>query len=316
MKGETYRLLALGEFIQDGDQWLDNKCEGLWHTTLNAGSRVGEPQCNYTYRRKVSESDAQQPIAFDPVNRPAHYLGHPSGVECIQITEHMNFCRGNAVKYCFRSGSKADAIEDLRKGKWYANRELENISAGLSLRCVGLGESSEQVEWSGAGANTNQEWLHDLYVFLSACPALRARNGSGNIRVGTPEGIPSIAPERDQVGQPSGEPPVGERHGQLAPQETAQHRTDWTEPLERKTDRGSGDLGEDMPDVSDKGRRGPGSVAGDSGQNTFWGVLATFISSVSTLDRAVFYLSVGQIEKAIHYIDREIERLAKKEAVK
>ena len=35
----------------------------------------------------------------DPVNYPKHYTEHPSGVECIQITEHMNFCLGNAVKY-------------------------------------------------------------------------------------------------------------------------------------------------------------------------------------------------------------------------
>ena len=40
----------------------------------------------------------------DAVNHPAHYTGHPSGIECIQVTEHMNFCVGNAVKrnkqYC------------------------------------------------------------------------------------------------------------------------------------------------------------------------------------------------------------------------
>ena len=34
----------------------------------------------------------------DPVNAPAHYTGHPSGVECIEIIEHMSFCLGNALK--------------------------------------------------------------------------------------------------------------------------------------------------------------------------------------------------------------------------
>ena len=33
----------------------------------------------------------------DPVNHPKHYTEHPSGVECIQITEHMGFCLGNAA---------------------------------------------------------------------------------------------------------------------------------------------------------------------------------------------------------------------------
>jgi hypothetical protein len=60
----------------------------------------------------------------DPIN-PPHYTDHPSGVECIQITEHMNFCLGNAIKYIWRSDLKADAIEDLQKAVWYINREIE-----------------------------------------------------------------------------------------------------------------------------------------------------------------------------------------------
>ena len=61
----------------------------------------------------------------DPVNRPPHYRNHPSGVECIQITEHMNFNLGNAVKYIWRADLKADAIEDLQKAVWYVNREIQ-----------------------------------------------------------------------------------------------------------------------------------------------------------------------------------------------
>lgn len=61
----------------------------------------------------------------DPVNHPAHYKAH--GVECIQITEHMNFCRGNAVKYLFRAGKKGDELEDLRKARWYVDREIARL---------------------------------------------------------------------------------------------------------------------------------------------------------------------------------------------
>lgn len=60
----------------------------------------------------------------DPVNKPRHYTEHPSGIECIQITEHMGFCLGNAVKYIWRADLKNDAIEDLRKAKWYLEREI------------------------------------------------------------------------------------------------------------------------------------------------------------------------------------------------
>jgi len=62
----------------------------------------------------------------DPIN-PSHYQNHPSGIECIQITEHMNFCRGNAIKYLWRAGEKGDAIEDLRKARWYVDREIARL---------------------------------------------------------------------------------------------------------------------------------------------------------------------------------------------
>lgn len=63
-------------------------------------------------------------MSHDPVNHPQHYTQHASYLECIQITEHMGFCLGNAVKYIWRSGLKADPIEDLIKARWYLNREI------------------------------------------------------------------------------------------------------------------------------------------------------------------------------------------------
>lgn len=62
----------------------------------------------------------------DAVNHPQHYTAHPSGVECIQITEHMNFNVGNAVKYLWRADHK-NGLEDLRKAAWYVQREIERI---------------------------------------------------------------------------------------------------------------------------------------------------------------------------------------------
>jgi hypothetical protein len=62
---------------------------------------------------------------FDAVNHPKHYTQHPSGVECITVTEHMGFNLGNAMKYIWRADLKHDAIEDLRKAKWYLEREIE-----------------------------------------------------------------------------------------------------------------------------------------------------------------------------------------------
>lgn len=66
---------------------------------------------------------------MDNVNKPAHYTGHPSGVECIQITEHMGFNLGNALKYLWRCDLKHDAIEALEKARWYIEREIQKRKA-------------------------------------------------------------------------------------------------------------------------------------------------------------------------------------------
>ncbi len=66
----------------------------------------------------------------DIVNHPPHYKSHPSGIECIQITEHMSFCLGNAIKYIWRADLKNDAIEDLKKARWYLDREIQKRIGG------------------------------------------------------------------------------------------------------------------------------------------------------------------------------------------
>lgn len=68
----------------------------------------------------------------DPVNKPKHYTEHPSGIECIQITEHMGFNLGNAVKYVWRCDLKVNDVEDLKKAVWYINREILKRSSSNS----------------------------------------------------------------------------------------------------------------------------------------------------------------------------------------
>lgn len=81
-------------------------------------------------------------MVTDNVNNPKHYNSHPSGVECITITEHMNFNVGNAIKYLWRAGLKCGAVsagvperatrseqttEDLSKAMWYIEREIKRL---------------------------------------------------------------------------------------------------------------------------------------------------------------------------------------------
>jgi len=66
----------------------------------------------------------------DPIN-PRHYKKSPSGIECIEITRHMNHNLGNAIDYIWRvaAGGKpgVDPIEDLDKAVWYLRDEQERL---------------------------------------------------------------------------------------------------------------------------------------------------------------------------------------------
>lgn len=65
----------------------------------------------------------------DPINYPAHYTF--GAVEVIDAIEAwgLNFARGAVVKYVARAGRKdpAKEIEDLRKAKWYIEREINRL---------------------------------------------------------------------------------------------------------------------------------------------------------------------------------------------
>lgn len=62
----------------------------------------------------------------DPVNHPSHYTQY-KGLEVIDLTEQLNFNRGNAIKYIARAEFKGNEIEDLKKAAWYINREIQRL---------------------------------------------------------------------------------------------------------------------------------------------------------------------------------------------
>jgi hypothetical protein len=68
------------------------------------------------------------------VKHPTHYNEHPSGVECIEIVQHMTFNVGNVVKYCWRAGLKdyqeseeLSALLDLKKAREYLEFEIARL---------------------------------------------------------------------------------------------------------------------------------------------------------------------------------------------
>jgi hypothetical protein len=92
--------------------------------------------------RRPTREEAERAVhealsAFDPVVNPRHYTQHPSGVECIDITEHMSFNLGNAVKYIWRAPHKGKPVEDLRKAVWCLEREIKRMQ-GNERNCSAL----------------------------------------------------------------------------------------------------------------------------------------------------------------------------------
>ena len=69
-------------------------------------------------------------FAPDPVNHPAHYGGDAT-YETIKVIEAwgLGFSLGNCVKYLSRAGKKGPVLEDLRKARFYLDREIAAAEA-------------------------------------------------------------------------------------------------------------------------------------------------------------------------------------------
>ena len=116
------------------------ECRTCFYGELDIGIHPCNDCTNYDkwVNRSIFIREASKPLSeaikewvdckegeVDVVNQPKHYTEHPSGIECIQVTEHMGFNLGNAIKYIWRCDLKLDAIEDLKKAKWYIDREID-----------------------------------------------------------------------------------------------------------------------------------------------------------------------------------------------
>jgi hypothetical protein len=102
----------------------------------NGEAPMNEAAMNIVTNTRRVKNNAEQiaartaPRNAAAVEHPPHYNSHPSGIECITVTEHMNFNLGNAMKYIWRAGLKSDDdITDLEKSVWYVQREIARLKA-------------------------------------------------------------------------------------------------------------------------------------------------------------------------------------------
>ena len=136
-------------------------------------------------------------MSTDPINHPQHYLTHRSGIECIQITEHMSFCLGNAIKYIWRADSKGDAINDLAKAAWYIDREIQRRKALADIenaRLIGVIADSLEKDLVTKSASSPTEKIGNALAYAQAGDA-RRQYEMGNMAY-SGEGMPQ---DREQA---------------------------------------------------------------------------------------------------------------------
>lgn len=106
-------------------------------------------------------------MSYDKIN-PSHYKDSPSKceecggpIEAIVVTEQMNFNLGNAVKYVWRAGKKpgSDIVEDLKKARWYLDREIQRIEKELTSKAIDV--LSSQATEKGCSGECKQKELPD-----------------------------------------------------------------------------------------------------------------------------------------------------------
>jgi len=74
---------------------------------------------------------AEPVMGKELVDHPDHYGGEDNPYEAIKVIEawSLNFNLGNTVKYISRAGKKDNILQELRKARWYLDREISKLEA-------------------------------------------------------------------------------------------------------------------------------------------------------------------------------------------
>lgn len=98
--------------------------------------RSGKPCPNHTKDKEVAERLEEAGIGMttpppnsEAVDHPAHYGGADDPHEHVKCMEGTGLVHNamlyNCTKYLWRAGKKGSALEDLRKARWYLDREIQ-----------------------------------------------------------------------------------------------------------------------------------------------------------------------------------------------
>ena len=125
------------------DALIDNQLafkKGYIYNCIDEGILLGNNSISYNIKNCILDYEnyfQENDIKKDNVNHPSHYswLKDKCDIEVIDITRHLDFDLGNAVKYILRAGKKQDAslsgvektVEDLKKAIWYINDKIKQL---------------------------------------------------------------------------------------------------------------------------------------------------------------------------------------------
>lgn len=86
---------------------------------------ISVKECDKAFKNEDYGYEEISNDEIDMINHPQHYSAH--GIEPIDYIEshNFNFNLGNVIKYVSRAPFKGTEAEDLKKAKWYLEREIE-----------------------------------------------------------------------------------------------------------------------------------------------------------------------------------------------
>jgi len=92
-------------------------------------TRKNKPHINTVIKSVIKNKNKIK----EAVNHPSHYGGQENPYEAIKVIEawNLNFKLGNTVKYISRAGKKDNTLQDLKKAKWYLDREIQKLEETL-----------------------------------------------------------------------------------------------------------------------------------------------------------------------------------------
>lgn len=299
----------LGNIAAQMAAWQRAESETIEEKRMDAIGQNGNDGEHYLHLPTDLPTSSPTP---NMVDHPPHYTSHPSGVECIELNEDLNYCLGNAVKYCFRGDNKVQSAgtEDLKKAEWYARRELERLSTRHSISSIGFGERKEQINWKITDASANKEWIYDIAVFFAQKTSVHTHDGAGDICFCKTIENGCIAQGRKSQEQCTYKSNLGVTDRKCSPQSFSRNGAFRGSTMVSQTDFETSDFCEIQHQISCKNGGKNWCIEKSGATYPRREKLAAYIAAEPEQwrKRAVFYLIAGHVEKALWYIEREIKR--------